>query len=92
MKNIKPTQVLNGKMRPKQIAQFVGGKEVKARGDTASVSNLDLAPAQMMVEFEMSRPIDRVDEHGWRAADRAHGGNKMALCYSIFRSSEIGGG
>jgi hypothetical protein len=69
MKNVKPTQVLDGKMRPKQIAQFMGGKEVKAHRDTASVAKLDLAPVQMMVEFEMSRPIDRIDERGWRAAD-----------------------
>jgi len=26
----------------------------------------------MMVEFEISGSIDRIDEHGWHAADRAH--------------------
>ena len=95
MKNVKPTQVLNAKMRPKQIAQFVGGKEVKAHDDTASVAKLDLATVQVMVEFEMSGPIDRIDEHSWRAADRAHRRDKIALRYSpnspaIFGSSEIG--
>jgi hypothetical protein len=82
-------------MRLKQIAHFVGGKEVKAHGDTVSVAKLDLAPVQMMVEFAMSRLIHRVDEHGWRAADRAHGGDKWLFVTrpnsaAIFRSSEIG--
>ena len=58
MKNVTPTQVLNGKMRPKQIAQFVGCREVKAHRDTASVTKLDVAPVQTMVEFEISGPIE----------------------------------
>jgi len=44
VKNVKPTQVLDGKLRPKQIAEFVGGKKVKAHRDTASVAELDLGP------------------------------------------------
>jgi hypothetical protein len=54
MKNVKPTQVLDRNMRPKQIAQFVGCKEVKAYCDTASATKLDL----VYLDATASRVLD----------------------------------
>jgi hypothetical protein len=54
MKNVKPTQVLDAKMRPKQITQFVGCKEVKAHRDTASATKLSL----VYLDATASRVLD----------------------------------
>jgi len=69
MKDVKATQVLDAKMRAEQIVQFVGVKEVKAHRNAASVEELDLAPVQAMVEFEMPGAFNRIDEDSWRATD-----------------------
>src|SRR5271166_4876522 len=86
VKDVKTTQALDAKVRVKKILQFAGGKKVKVHRNTASVAELDFAPVQTMVEFEVSGPLDRIDEHGGRAADRAHGGDEMAPGHS----SELG--
>jgi hypothetical protein len=36
----------------------------------------------MMVKFEMSGPIDRIDEHSWRATDRAHRRDEISPGYA----------
>ena len=60
VKDVKTKQALDAKVRAKKILQFGGGKEVKAHCNTASVTELDLAPVQTMVEFEALGPFDRV--------------------------------
>ena len=69
MKDVKATQVIDGKMRTKQIVRFVGGKEVEANRNTAPIAKFDLTAVQTMVEFEISGPFDRIDEYSWRTAD-----------------------
>jgi hypothetical protein len=82
VKDVKTMQVFDAKVRVKEVLQFAGGKEVKAHCDTAAIAELDLAPIRTMVEFEVSGPFDRIDEHGRRAADRAHCGDEMPAGYS----------
>jgi len=79
VKDVKTAQALDAEMRAKKILQFAGGKGVKAHGNTASVTKLDLAPVPTMVEFEVSGRFDRIDKHGGRAADCAHGADEVAL-------------
>src|SRR5215471_3195700 len=79
MEDVKPAQVLDLEMAGKTIAQLARGEEMEIHRHATPIIELDLAPVALMIELEMSRLLDRVDEDRRRAADRAHGGDEMPL-------------
>ena len=69
MENIEAAQILDVEIGSKAISQLTCGKEVKPRRNTTAIGELDLASVETVIEFEVTRLLNRIDEDRWSAAD-----------------------
>jgi hypothetical protein len=69
MENIEAAQIFDNELVSEAIFQFTCGKEMKPRRNTTSIDELDVVSIQAVIEFEVTRLLNRIDKDRWRAAD-----------------------
>src|ERR1019366_1632494 len=74
---VEAAQIVDVKWSLKPLTQLTRGKQMKRQCQATPASQFDLAQVQSVIETEVTRLFNRIDESRWRAANRTDGGDEM---------------